>query len=300
MEWLYDPSERNRRSGRTLAQIIALIRVAARAPGNSVCATDHYSNYDSAANFRHHLENMVDSDPRLRSYYERTTAARYEVSFRFNASMLPIADWWPPESVLENLIPLPPAIQEEALLEHLNGIENELNQIRQRVPTARSTGAGVPSGRIESISGVAGGVGDRAYRAGSGGRASAGGGSDTTIAAAIGGSAGTASGGGGFDGGVAVGFGGGFSGGGVSNARSGAGGASSVRSRTQQLSLTAAQLEEAAQIEVNEEVLHFRRQLHAAIDNVVVDEPEVQRTRRRARQPKTDERLTLLQHLLSD
>lgn len=296
MEWLYDPSERNRRSGRTLAQIIALIRIAARSPGVEVGGVDHFPNRDTLENFRYHLEAMVNSVPRLSRHYERgSNGSRFEVRFRFNAALRPIADWWPPESVLENLLPLPPAIQEEALLEHLNGIENELNQIRQRVPTARSTGAGVPSGRIESISGVAGGVGDRAYRAGSGGRASAGGGSGTTIAAAIGGSAGTASGGGGFDGGVAVGFGGGFSGGGVSNARSGAGGASSARSRPQQLSLTAAQLEEAAQIEVNEEVQHFQRQLQSALDVELGVRP-----RRRARQPEADERPTLFQHLLSD
>jgi hypothetical protein len=93
LDWLYSPD--NRREGRSYAQAVAMIRIAARNPGLWVEINDHASTEVAD---RHALEgvlHLIHNDPYLRRWCERLPAQRR--SFRFSSQMQPIESWYPQE-----------------------------------------------------------------------------------------------------------------------------------------------------------------------------------------------------------
>lgn len=104
MEWML--SDEHRRTGRTFAQAVALIRLAARNPGTRFSCYDHVTlNYgntrDANRNLVQQVRDLVEQDPTL-----SVRVRWHDYTFWFQ-TMPPIEDWWPRDS-----IPLPSSITE--------------------------------------------------------------------------------------------------------------------------------------------------------------------------------------------
>lgn len=73
LEWLYDPGDTFRASGRSLTMAIALIRVALRYPGQGIGIRDHFSVARRASvaieAITFTIERMLDDDPLLQGSF---------------------------------------------------------------------------------------------------------------------------------------------------------------------------------------------------------------------------------------
>lgn len=117
MEWMM--SNDHRRSGRTFAQAVALIRLAARNPGTRFSCFDHAvftfgGVRDLNRNLVRQVREIIDRDAVL----SRCVQWRNE-TFHFQ-NIRPIEDWWPRGS-----IDLPPEVAEsevESLFDSITGL----------------------------------------------------------------------------------------------------------------------------------------------------------------------------------
>jgi len=101
LDWLLDP-EGSRRTGRTFAMAIALIRQALQHPGHDIYYMDHVGGLpqrDMMHLCRNTIERWTHQDPFLR-HLSWTFRQR---SFRVTPTTIPLPPegWWPDESVLE-------------------------------------------------------------------------------------------------------------------------------------------------------------------------------------------------------
>lgn len=109
LEWLFNPE--NRGAGRTFAQAVALIRIAAQRPGQRLNCLDHAGvSVDQFRVNQFLLDNiraLVFEDEHLQRYFE---VSQHRASFWFRDDMEPLMDWWPHLEV-----PLPPMVAEHAV-----------------------------------------------------------------------------------------------------------------------------------------------------------------------------------------
>src|SRR5690606_28992663 len=95
MEWML--SEEHRQTGRTFAQAVALIRLAARRPGERFSCVDHaYWTFGGPRDINrtlvHQAKDIIDQDPVLSRYVHWR-----DTTFHFQ-NMVPLQDWWPESS----------------------------------------------------------------------------------------------------------------------------------------------------------------------------------------------------------
>ncbi len=96
LDWLYSPG--GRRTGRTFAQAVALIRMAARFPGQKVTLVDHAQTLGAQRHITEHtrdiVERLVQADPEISTHFQVR-----EMSFWFSPEMPRIEDWWPDQEI---------------------------------------------------------------------------------------------------------------------------------------------------------------------------------------------------------
>ena len=63
LDWLLDPGDDSRRSGRTFVMAVAFIRVALQNPGTPVAVRDHHPTRDADRFLIHAIETLIHNDP---------------------------------------------------------------------------------------------------------------------------------------------------------------------------------------------------------------------------------------------